>query len=126
MQKSPSIGSGSQFPAIDGSILAMGLSVNQNGQSAGMGRTKMKSIEATVSKGHQTGLRFSIAVYNAMVRALVGEKQKHADLDDGWAVLQRQELVAENAAQARSLAARIFPANEGFVITEVKLLGDAA
>ncbi|ABC23447.1 hypothetical protein [Rhodospirillum rubrum] len=72
------------------------------------------------------GTRFSIAVYNATVRALTQDRVVHGQFDAHWADIQHQEVIAEDAAQARRLAARIFPPADGFVITEVKPLVEAA
>jgi hypothetical protein len=66
-----------------------------------------------------------------MVRALSREMGEgtpgDADgFDSRWADLRHQEVIAENADQARRLAARIFPADDGYVITEVRVVDAAA
>ncbi|WP_413204057.1 hypothetical protein [Rhodospirillum sp. A1_3_36] len=82
--------------------------------------------------------RYSVGVYNAMVRALLrdcggvldGEDEASAQLDGDlgshWAELQHEEVVAESAEQARRLASRLYPSADGFVITEVRAVEVAA
>ncbi len=68
----------------------------------------------------RTGCRaFEVQLYNQVVRALVKENREHRDFDDRWADLNRQMVQAHDADEARRIASRRYPPEEGFVIEVV-------
>ncbi|MGF1640296.1 MAG: hypothetical protein ACFCUO_05055 [Rhodospirillales bacterium] len=67
-----------------------------------------------------SGLRvYEVSLYNKEVRALVGRNRRHRHFDDRWAQIQRRDVVARDEAEARTLIAERFPAEEGFVVEGV-------
>ena len=62
---------------------------------------------------------FLVAVYNKEVRALVKENKSHSYFDDFWADIQKHDVCAKDETEARTLLAKRFPPDDGFVIEEM-------
>lgn len=62
---------------------------------------------------------FEVSIYNKEVRSLVKENQSHAFFDDQWADEQIRDVLAETADEARQVAKKRFPPDDGFVIASV-------
>jgi hypothetical protein len=63
--------------------------------------------------------RFMVFVHNAVVAALVEARQSHSYIADRWAEPRPLPIAAHDEGEARALAARSFPPQEGFVIDAV-------
>ena len=66
--------------------------------------------------GHKS---FEVTVYNREVRALVKQNRSHSFFDDHWADRHVCDVEARNEAEARAVAHRRFPPEDGFVIEDV-------
>lgn len=62
---------------------------------------------------------FEVRLYNKEVRALIKQNRQHEHFDERWADLNAQVVQAQDAAEARRLAARRYPPDQGFVIFSV-------
>lgn len=65
---------------------------------------------------------FKVCVYNAQVREMVKSNQSHSLYDEEWAEVHCQQVSAGDEAEARALAEDRFPAEDGFVVTEISAL----
>ena len=68
------------------------------------------------ANGYQS---FEFTLYNREVRAAVKENQSHALLGDHWADVQIQDVRAHDEQEARTLIAKRFPPDLGFVVEEL-------
>ena len=73
---------------------------------------------------HEMQKRFEVVMFNQRVRDRVEVGGHHRFLDDSWADLHHEEFAADNEDDARAKAANRFPANSGYVIVDVVLIGD--
>jgi len=64
--------------------------------------------------------KFEIGIYNAEVRKLVKEGQRHRNLTDDWADIHYIDVEAETAEDARHKITRKYPSERGFVIASVE------
>lgn len=62
---------------------------------------------------------FEVTIYNRKVRALLKENDQHRTYSDRWANPTRQVVDAIDADEAKALARRRYPPEEGFVIASV-------
>lgn len=62
---------------------------------------------------------YDVLVYNREVREAVKANRTHAEFGDHWADIQIQDVMAADEAEARRLAAKRFPAEQGFVVEEL-------
>lgn len=62
---------------------------------------------------------FEVTIYNRDVRALVKENEHHREFGDRWADQMHQVVEAADAEEAKAMAARRYPPEEGFVIASV-------
>jgi hypothetical protein len=62
---------------------------------------------------------FEVRLYNRDVRALLKDNRAHQLLCEQWADDHVQVVEARDAGEARSIAARQFPPEKGFVISAV-------
>ncbi|MBW7849830.1 MAG: hypothetical protein H3C38_04965 [Rhodospirillales bacterium] len=70
-------------------------------------------------KGSKT---FEVRLYNKDVRALLKANLEHELFDAKWADETCQIVEAQDAAEARILAARRYPPEKGFVISKVSMV----
>ncbi|WP_142848289.1 hypothetical protein [Telmatospirillum sp. J64-1] len=62
---------------------------------------------------------FEVQLYNQEVRELLKQNKHHTRYSDRWADINRQVVQAHDEGEARQLAARRYPPEEGFVISGV-------
>jgi hypothetical protein len=65
---------------------------------------------------------FEIRVHNRDVRALVKSNQQHRLYADLWADDQVTVVEARDAGEARAIASRRYPPDNGFVISAVSVI----
>lgn len=65
---------------------------------------------------------FEVTLHNQDVRALLKENNHHRLYADLWADDQVTVIEARDAGEARTLAARRYPPDGGFVISRVELV----
>ena len=63
--------------------------------------------------------RFEVSLYNQQVRDRLKDNQELGVFDERWANIHRQVVWAEDAAAAKTLAAKRYPPEQGFVIAKV-------
>ncbi|MCW8835084.1 MAG: hypothetical protein OQJ99_01800 [Rhodospirillales bacterium] len=64
---------------------------------------------------------FHVGLHNRDVRALVKENQSHSFINDCWADVRYQEVLADDEEMARTIIVSRFPPEDGFVIDEVRM-----
>lgn len=62
---------------------------------------------------------YAVSVYNREVREAVKQNRDHTRFGDHWADIQFQDVMATDEAEARRLAAKRYPADQGFVVEEL-------
>lgn len=65
---------------------------------------------------------FEIRLYNRDVRALVKDNEQHQFYADLWADDQVTVVEARDASEARAIACRRYPPDNGFVISGVSVI----
>jgi hypothetical protein len=65
---------------------------------------------------------YEVGVFNARVRKALAEGVRDVALRDEWADLHYFEILASDEQRARMKVERRYPAENGYVITEVKQL----
>ena len=68
--------------------------------------------------------KYEVALYNAEVRKLVRQGERHRDLTDDWADIHYVVVRAKDEHEARAKIEAKYPERKGFVIEQVGLAGD--
>lgn len=67
---------------------------------------------------------FEVALYNAEVRRLLDQGERHTDYPDAWSTTHYLEVRASSREEARSRIEHRYPSRRGFVIEDLREVTD--